>query len=251
MGTPTARPLAFVALIGPPGVGKSTVSGRLAEIYEAGVFRLREFAQLSRTAGWITPERFLGDNHLGWLPDNIVDALIGEAFLGMRFALRPLVVCEGLPGTAEQVHILRRTAQRLGAALSIVELDASDDVLRTRVNNRRVCGTCEPVLEGRPHRHARPDPEDSDRCRCCGQVLSRRRSDDPRAFSRSLEHYRNRLPGIRGAAQSFGVSYRRIDTSCSDSLDVPCLVRDLLPTCLAGAGNGVRNVSTATPALAR
>ena len=251
MGTLTARPPAFVALIGPPGVGKSTVSGRLAEVYEAGVFRLGEFAQLSRAAGWITPERLLSDNHRGWLPDNIVEALIGEAFLGMRFALRSLVVCESFPGTAEQVHILRRTAQRLGAALSIVELDASDDVLWARVNNRRVCGTCQPVSEGRPHRPAQPDPQDSDRCRGCGQVLSRRRSDDLRAFCRGLEHYRNRLPGIRAAAQSFGVSYQRIDTSCSDPLDVPCLVRDLPPACLAGVGNDVRNVSATTPAAAR
>jgi adenylate kinase family enzyme len=251
MGTPTARPLAFVALIGPPGVGKSTVSGRLAAAYGAGVFRLREFARLSRAAGWITPERLLGDNHRGWLPDNIVEALIGEAFLGMRFALRSMVVCEGFPGTAEQVHILRRTAQRLGAALSIVELDASDDVLRARVNTRHGCGTSEPDLEGRPHRHAQPDPQDSDRCPSTGQVLSRRRSDDPRAFSRGLERYRNRLPGIRAAAQSFGVSYQRIDTSCSDPLDVPRLIRDLPLACPEGVGNDARNVSAATPAAAR
>lgn len=250
MVTPTARPLAFVALIGPPGAGKSTASGRLAEAYEAGVFRLREFAQLSCAAGWVAPERFLTNDNLGWFSDNTVEALIGEAFLRGRFPLCSLVVCENFPGTAEQVHILRRTAQRLGAPLSIVELNADDEVLRARVNNRWVCGTCEPNLDGQPHRPAQPDLEHTGRCRCCAQMLSRRQSDDPKAFSRRLERYRNRLPGIRAAADSFGVPFQHIDTTNREPADLSLLLRDLPPACLTGVNNDIGNVGAA-PAPAR
>ncbi|MCM4082239.1 hypothetical protein [Paractinoplanes hotanensis] len=250
MATPTARPLAFVALIGPPGVGKSTASGRLAEAYGARLFRLREFAQLSCAAGWVTPESFLTNDLLGWFSDNTVEALIGEAFLRGRFPLSSLVVCENFPGTAEQVHILRRTAQWLGAPLSIVELNADDDVLRARVDNRWVCGTCEPDLDGQPHRPAQPSLEDTGRCQGCGQRLSRRQSDDPKAFARRLERYRNRLSGIRAAADSFGVSYQQIDTTNSDPADLSRLLRDLSPACLTGVKNDIDNVGAA-PAPAR
>jgi adenylate kinase family enzyme len=252
MATPIARPLAFVALIGPPGVGKSTASGRLKATGQAGVFRLREFAQLSFSAGWIARERFLTNDHLGWFSDNTVEALIGEAFLRGRFPLCSLVVCENFPGTAEQVHILRRTAQRLGAPLSIIELNADDDILRVRVNNRWVCGTCEPNLDCRPHRPATPDLENTGRCRSCAQMLSRRESDDPKAFSRRLERYRNRLPGIRAAADSFGIPYRHIDTTNDDPADLLFLLRDFSPARLAGVNNGIDNVgATPTPTPAR
>lgn len=61
-GVPSA--VGFVAVVGPPAVGKSTVSGALADRFGARVFRLREFAHEFRTRSGVNQRLFdTGDPH--------------------------------------------------------------------------------------------------------------------------------------------------------------------------------------------
>ncbi|GIJ49789.1 hypothetical protein Val02_66750 [Virgisporangium aliadipatigenens] len=235
-GTPAARPLlprprlfgelptAFVALIGPPAVGKSTVAAALAEEVGATTFRLREFAQQSRIAGLLAAELFATTDPLGWFPDGTVDALLRAAFLYGRFPAEGVIVLESFPGNAVQLHLLHDIGRLRGAPLMVVELDAAPEVVMTRARARRVCPTCEPDPTGDPHAPAAADPDAPERCGRCDGALARRCSDRLDVIPARFGRYRHRLDAIRTCATQLDMPYRRIHAS-ADRAAVASAVR--------------------------
>lgn len=151
---------AFVAVVGPPGGGKSTITGALADRMGAQVFRLREFAYEFRAQSSVDQRLFHTSDPLGWFPEDTVAVLVRAAFLDGRFPARPMVVLEN----------------------------------STRVRSRRVCLTCEPDPHGDPHRPASPAAPHPDRCANCGGALTFRQSDEPQRFAARLARSAS-LPG--------------------------------------------------------
>jgi adenylate kinase len=142
----------FVAFVGPPAVGKTTVTSALVERFGARVFRLREFAYEFRARSGIGPWLFDTGDPLGWFPERTVALLLRVAFLHGQFPVRSMVVFENFPGSLIQFQLLNATAWQLGALLVFVELTADDDLLANRIRTRRVCHTCEPDPCDDPHR---------------------------------------------------------------------------------------------------
>lgn len=75
----------FVAVVGPPAVGKSTVTGALADRFGARVFRLREFAHELRSQPAADQRLFDTRDSLGWLPEETVFLLLHAALLHGQF----------------------------------------------------------------------------------------------------------------------------------------------------------------------
>jgi adenylate kinase family enzyme len=216
-GVPSAA--GFIAVVGPPAVGKSTVTGALADRFGARVFRLREFAHEFCARSGVDQRLFNTGDPLGWLPEKTVALLIRAAFLHGQFPAQPMVVLENFPGSLTQLWLLNATVGQLGAPLVVVELTAGDGLLEIRVRTRRVCPTCEPDLRGDPHRPARSAAEYPDRCVSCGGVLALRRGDEPQRFATRLARFRRRIPAIRQAVRSLCLPYHVVDatgdpTSC-------------------------------------
>ncbi|MGH3803513.1 MAG: AAA family ATPase [Pseudonocardiaceae bacterium] len=116
----------FVAVVGPPGVGKSTVTGALAKRLGARVFRLREFAREFRRQPGADERLFNTRDPLSWFAEETVFLLLQAAFVHGQFPARGLVVLENFPGSLTQLLLLKATADQLRAPLTLIELTAAD-----------------------------------------------------------------------------------------------------------------------------
>lgn len=165
----------FVAVVGPPAVGKSTVTRALADGIGARVFRLREFAHEFRSRSGADQRLFDTCDSLGWLPGDTVFLLLQAALLHGQFPAHGLVVLENFPGSLTQLLLLTAIADQTRAPLTLIELTAADTVVAARARARRLCPACEPDPRGDPHRPALHTARDPDRCDSCGGGLLPRR----------------------------------------------------------------------------
>lgn len=200
----------FVALVGPPAVGKSSISAALVADLSGLLFRLREFAFSCQTEGRFDRSVFDTADHLGWFSDDTVDMILRAAFLDGVFRDAGLVVLENFPGSASQLRMIATIAASCRSRLVVVELVADDWTVAERARRRRVCATCEADPRGDPHRPAVASKESLECCARCGSVLALRRSDEPGLFAARLHRYRQRIPGIRRAARIAGTPYRAV-----------------------------------------
>ena len=220
----------FVAVVGPPAVGKSTVTRGLSDSLCAQVFRLREFAHECRSHGTADERLFETRDSLGWLPEETVFLLLHTAFIQRQFPARGLVVLENFPGSLAQLLLLKATADQLRAPLTLIELTADDIVVATRARTRRVCPTCEPDLHSDPHRPARPATHDLDRCDRCDGGLLPRRGDEPHRLAARLARFRRRIPAIRRAATALQMPYHTADATCDPGTCLQAVVTALAAT---------------------
>ncbi|MGH3710172.1 MAG: hypothetical protein ACRDQ9_16430 [Pseudonocardiaceae bacterium] len=203
----------FVAVIGPPAVGKSTVSRALPDSLGAQVFRLREFAHKFHSHGTVNERLFDTRDSLGWFPEETVFVLLQAAFIQRQFPARGLVVLENFPGSLTQLLLLKATADQLRAPLMLIELTAADIVVAARARTRRVCPGCEPDPRGDPHRPAQPATHDLTRCASCGGGLLPRQGDERERFAARLARFHRRISAIRRAATALQVPYHWVDAT--------------------------------------
>ena len=164
--------------MGPPGVGKGTQAARLSatlgapHISTGDIFReavqggtdlggkVRSFLE----AGQLVPDSLMGD---------LIQNRMAKQDAGGGFIL------DGFPRTVDQVHILDRALENLGAGLDGVFLLAAPqgEIVR-RLTGRRICPGCNAVF----HLDSRP-PKAPGVCDACGSALVQR-SDDTEAVIR-------------------------------------------------------------------
>ncbi len=211
----TARPdpallsqgLALVAVIGPPGVGKSTIVAHFAAREGVAVFRLREFI---RSHPDLLSDLAPADDLLGWVSLEAVRRLVHAAFVDRLFAVgHGPVVLDNFPGTAGQLALLAEIADVVGARLALLELRAWAATLVMRVAQRRVCLQCGPDS----HASALPSDADSDRCARCGATLSRRASDAAERHRLRLARYCANLPEITELAAAHRIPHHSVDAN--------------------------------------
>lgn len=217
-GAPSMR--RFVGVVGPPAVGKSTVTRALTDRYGGRVFRLREFAYEIRSRPGVNQRLFASDDPLGWLPEDTVAQVLRAAFVQGRFPASALVVLENFPGSLAQLRLLASIADRLVASLMLIELTAGDDLLTIRSQAWRVCPTCEPDPRGDPHRPARGSGHEPHRCVGCGGELQLRWGDEPIRFAARLARFRDRIPAIRTDAKSLHLPYHEVDATSDPATSV-------------------------------
>jgi adenylate kinase family enzyme len=211
VGSHDLKRAAYLAILGPPAVGKTTLTSMLAALNGGQVFRLREFARYHARHHSVGAAP-IPDDPLGWLPDSFVSRLLHFAFLegGFRCYQRAILL-ENFPGNAYQAQRLGQIVRCNGGCLGALELCATDDIVGARAAERRVCPTCESDPDGDPHNPARARAHASSECVVCGGALRSRQGDDGERFSMRLHRYRANVSRIRDELANQGAIYRQVD----------------------------------------
>jgi adenylate kinase len=200
----TAGPV-LVAVIGPPGAGKSTVVAALANRGRLPVFRLRETI---RTYPQLLADLAPSPDPLGWVSLEAVRRVLHAAFVEQRRAVGPsAVLLDNFPGTAGQLALLTEFAGLIGGRVAVLEIRAELLTVVARVAERRVCLVCGPDS----HAPAVPADDDPEQCSACGTTLSRRVSDVPRLHGLRLARYAANLPEITELAAERGVQHLMVN----------------------------------------
>ena len=203
---------AWLALLGPPAAGKTTITAAVCDGGGIAAFRLRDFALACRTYGWLPGDEFDRRDDLGWLTATTVASVLRVAFTERRFGRYGPVIFDNFPGSADQLHLLHDISVACGARLGILELTADNTELCRRAIERRVCAQCEPDPLSDPHRPAHRSPDHPQQCMTCSGPLSQRPSDEPSVFRTRLDRYRARIPAIHAAAAALRLPLCQVDT---------------------------------------
>ncbi|WP_203924645.1 adenylate kinase family protein [Rugosimonospora africana] len=211
-GTAPVTGAVLVAVVGPPGAGKSTVVRCLAAEFGLPVFRLREAVRARpELLGGLAPS---GDP-LGWVGLEAVRRVLRATFLDRGFGVGySAVLLDNFPGTAEQLALLAEIGEATCARVTLLELDADAPTVMNRIVQRRVCLVCGPD----PHTPAVPAADDPLRCRSCQTVLARRDTDRPRLHAGRLARYTANRPEIANCAAERGIPHVVVnaDTTMSE-----------------------------------
>jgi adenylate kinase family enzyme len=217
-----------VAVIGPPAVGKTTLTLRLAESPGCEVFRLREHVPDIILAATATSA-----DRVGWIDDlTVTRALRGYFERLVADGTVRLVLLDNFPGSGTQVRLLLGAVRGLVpvCAIHVVELLASHDVRERRVLGRRVCHQCEQDPIHDPRIPAPASEEDPERCARCGGLLHPRRGDAPRLFILRTQRYADEAEGIRAAFAEAGIQVVQLDSGRSLAVLASDL-KALVPAC--------------------
>jgi adenylate kinase len=201
----------MLAVIGPPGVGKTTLTMRLGTIPGCTVFRLREHVPpeiLAATAA--NPDR------VDWVDDlTVALALRGYAELINSETQTHTVLLDNFPGSGTQVElllgILRQRAPR--CLVMAAELVLDERTRQARVRGRRVCHTCERDPAHDPRLPAVASSGDPWKCGRCGGTLHPRRGDAPRLVAARTARFWQEAPDLRQAFAQADIDLRRVDAS--------------------------------------
>jgi adenylate kinase len=202
-----------MAILGPPAVGKTTLTMRLSESPGYEVFRLREHVPDTILAATATDAQ-----RIGWIDDLTVAEAIRSYFeWAIVKGTVQTVLLDNFPGSGTQVWLLLGILSRLapGCVVRAVELLANHEVRERRMLTRRVCHQCEQDPIHDPRIPAQSAAEDPERCARCDGLLHPRRGDAPRLFDLRTQRYEDEAAGIRAAFAAAGVEVVQVDSHCS------------------------------------
>src|SRR5712692_2664692 len=130
-----------IAVIGPPAVGKTTLTMQLGQLSGRRVFRLREHVPETILAATATSAE-----RLGWIDDlTVAMALRSYVESVVDDCAAHTVLFDNFPGSDQQVRLFLSVMHKLAPAcvVHLVELVAETATLNRRIRDRRVCHRCE------------------------------------------------------------------------------------------------------------
>lgn len=200
-----------IAFIGPPAVGKTTLTIWLGESAGCTVFRLREHVPQEMLAAAAA-----NSDRVDWV-DDVTVARALRAYIEEATTDKSghTALLDNFPGSGIQVRLLLGILHRLrpGCTVTAVELVLDERVRQERVRSRRVCHTCERDPVHDPRLPAVASSGNPWRCARCGGVLHPRRGDAPRLVAGRTSRFEHEAPGLRQAFTDAGAEIMRIDAS--------------------------------------
>lgn len=179
-------PTPVLALIGPPGAGKSTAMRTFRKDFPGSIhFGVRVFFERQteqRTPIGLRAKPYA--DHKIWHPDELIAEGL-SSWLTENLPLARSVVLESIPRSKSLATIVDRVLVEHGLRIdSLVFLDVPDSVCAARVLRREVCVDCDTFV-------AKAIPVPGSACRHCGAQLVRRPDDDEATFRRRLARLRD------------------------------------------------------------
>ncbi|MAE42681.1 adenylate kinase [Candidatus Woesearchaeota archaeon] len=169
-----------IILLGPPGVGKGTVAGKLSEKFSFPHIATGDM--LRENVAQKTELGMEAKNHMDkglLVPDDVVIEMIKERL--QKKDCEKGFILDGFPRTINQ-------ADQIGSFTKmdkVVNLHVSDELIIKRLGRRRICSECGSIYH---LEYMKPKKEGI--CDKCSGKLHQRKDDKPDAIINRLEVYR-------------------------------------------------------------
>jgi adenylate kinase len=182
-----------IVLMGPPGVGKGTQAGGIAQRFSIPAIATGDMLRAAVEAGTEVGKRAQEYMLRGDLvPDEVIIACVAER-LAMPDAQRGFLL-DGFPRTVPQAEALDRLLEDLGLTLdAVIALEADEEVIVERLSGRLTCPNCGAIF------HAKSNPPKAEGvCDSCGSNLTVRDDDEPEAIRNRLRVYSEKTAPLKG-----------------------------------------------------
>lgn len=174
-----------IVLLGPPGAGKGTQAGFLAEHHGVPHISTGDMLRQAIREGTEAGRRAEGIVNAGRLvPDDLVRDIVEERLA--REDCRDGFILDGYPRNLAQAGELEEILARLDSRLDLVlELSLPEEEIVKRLSGRRTCPACKAVFHLAFNR-----PATEGRCDACGAELVQRDDDRESVIRERLRVYR-------------------------------------------------------------
>ncbi|MFN8532061.1 MAG: adenylate kinase [Dehalococcoidia bacterium] len=189
----------YVVLLGPPGSGKGTQAGALAEAL--GAIHLSTGDLFRENIAQQTPlgrqvKEFLDRG--AYVPDDVTVAMVFDRL--SRPDAANGAIFDGFPRTIAQAQALDTGLTERSAAIErAIVLDVADDELIRRLGGRWLCRTC-----STPYHLTSSPPRTSGVCDHDGGALYQRDDDKPDVVAHRLQVYRDQTLPLIGYYRAQG-----------------------------------------------
>lgn len=179
-------------LIGAPGAGKGSLSALLLQnfdiVHVATGDILREAVAAGTPVG-LKAQEYMNKGEL--VPDSVIHDIIAERLA--KPDIKKGFVFDGYPRTVEQAEDLDTILDELGLKIDyVINLDANEDVIASRITNRRLCRKC-----GKIYHMINHPAKVEGVCDDCGGELYTRKDDTLESLKTRLSsYYKNTQPVI-------------------------------------------------------
>ena len=168
-------------IFGPPGVGKGTLSGMLAEKYKIPHISTGDIFRNEIKSGNSELRQYVEKGLL--VPDMVVNKVVEKAL--KQENCKNGFIFDGYPRTTDQAGFLENALWKLKKSIDLVlNLAASGDTIIERLSARRNCSKC-----GAVYNLVTMKPKKKDICDNCGSALSQRKDDEPETVRKRIQVY--------------------------------------------------------------
>ncbi|MXO66099.1 adenylate kinase [Altericroceibacterium endophyticum] len=193
-----------IILLGPPGAGKGTQSGRLVDHHgmrQLSTGDMLRAAVSAKTPIGVKAAEIMDRGEL--VSDKIVSALIDAELAAMGDDVG--AIFDGYPRTSDQAVQLDKILAKHGRNLDhVIELEVNEDALVERITGRFTCAKCG---EGYHDQFKLPKVEGV--CDKCGNTEFKRRKDDNEEAVRTrMAEYRKKTAPILPFYEDQGIVTR-------------------------------------------
>jgi adenylate kinase len=174
-----------LVFLGPPGTGKGTQARRLSDVHDLAPLSSGDVLRAEMEAG--SPIGQIAKQYVvsGTLvPDEVVTGVMLAAVdkLGPDRGF----ILDGFPRTVPQAEALDAGLAQRGMRIdAVIDFDLSDEEIRQRILDRRVCSKCQ-----RTYNVSFVPPRKAGVCDVCGGALVQRPDDRRQVIDTRLETYR-------------------------------------------------------------
>lgn len=170
-----------LVIFGPPGVGKGTYAGELAEQFGIPAIATGDIFRAEVKSGSALGKKVAVYLRSGKLvPDEIVNETLRKCL--NKPETRRGFILDGYPRTVEQAQAL----DAMTKIDAILNISVPEWILVERLSNRRICPTCGAIYN---IKHS-PKPKVDSRCDKCGTTLYQRGDDKPEVIKERLKVYK-------------------------------------------------------------
>lgn len=175
-----------IILLGPPGAGKGTLSGKILENLDAvqiATGDLFRYNIKNKTKLGLEAKSYMDNGNL--VPDELTIDLVWDYFDKIEDSSDKIILFDGFPRSIKQAEALDNGMSDRDKKIDLAILfEVDEDILVSRITGRRVCPNCGATYHIKNH-----PPKVDGICDRCGSDLIQRNDDNIDTVTKRIDVY--------------------------------------------------------------